>query len=159
MRAEDLRLEDLISFSEGLVSLHGRRLILHDIHATAQLRKDLIDTLGVDQARRILTRFGYFWGKADAAAMQHIIGTEPIEEWLKTGPHLHRLEGVAKVEIKSLELGNGGRFRMEVVWHDSVEAEEQLIEFGVSPDADCWITLGYASGYTSFCLGKPVYFK
>ena len=62
MKAEDLRLEDLVSFTEGLVSLHGRRLILHDVHAMAQLRKDLVDTVGMEQSRRILTRFGHFWG-------------------------------------------------------------------------------------------------
>ena len=39
MKAEDLRLEELVTFSEGLVCLHGRRLILHAVHAMAQFRK------------------------------------------------------------------------------------------------------------------------
>ena len=33
MRADDLKLEELVGFSEGKVHLHGRRLVLHDLHA------------------------------------------------------------------------------------------------------------------------------
>ena len=39
MRAEDLRLEELVRFSEGLVDLHGRRLIILDLHALGQFRR------------------------------------------------------------------------------------------------------------------------
>jgi DNA-binding NtrC family response regulator len=158
VRAEDIRLEELISFSEGMVSFHGRRLVFHDVHAIAQLRKDLVDTIGVDQTRRILSRFGYYWGEGDAAVVNRIFEWDDVTEWLKAGPRLHELQGVAKVEIKSLELGPEGTYRMEVVWHDSVEAEEHLIELGASPEASCWILQGYATGYASYCLGKPVYF-
>ena len=159
MRAEDIRLEELISFSEGMVSFHGRRLVFHDVHAIAQLRKDLVDTIGVDQTRRILSRFGYYWGEDDAAVVNRIFEWDDVTEWLKAGPRLHELQGVAKVEVKSLELGPPeGRYRMEVIWHDSVEAEEHLIELGASPEASCWILQGYATGYASHCLGKPIYF-
>jgi DNA-binding NtrC family response regulator/predicted hydrocarbon binding protein len=158
MRAEDLRLEDLVSFSEGLVSLHGRRLIIHDVHAMAQLRKDLVDSLGENRARKILSRFGYYWGEADAAALKRIVVWESFEDWLEAGTRLHMLQGVARVKVKSLELGPGATLRMEIIWENSVEAEEHLIEFGPSPRAGCWIMLGYASGYATFCLGKPVYF-
>jgi two-component system response regulator HydG len=158
MRAEDIRLEELISFSPGLVSVHGRRLVFHDVHAVAQLRKDLVDSIGVDQTRRILSRFGYYWGEDDAAVVDRVFQWDDVTEWLKAGPRLHELQGVARVEVKSLEVSPEGKYRMEVIWHDSVEADEHLIELGVSPEASCWILQGYASGYASRCLGKPVYF-
>ena len=158
MRAEDLRLEELVTFSEGLVCLHGQRMILHAVPAMAQFRKDLIDMLGADQARRILIRFGYFWGQADAAAMKRIFRWEDTAEWLKAGPRLHSLQGAARGEVKSLELAEPARLRMELTWGDSVEPEEHLSEFGESSDTACWIHTGYASGYASFCLGVPVYF-
>ena len=47
---------------------------------------------------------------------------------------------------------------MEVVWHDSGEAEACGAELGKSAEPSCWTFVGYASGYTSFCLGKSVYF-
>jgi DNA-binding NtrC family response regulator len=158
LRADDIRLDELISFSNGVVSLHGRRLVFHDVHAIAQLRKDLVDTIGVDQTRRIFSRFGYFWGEDDASAVNGIFEWDDLTEWLKAGPKLHELQGVARVEVKSLELSAEGSYRMEVIWHDSVEADEHLIELGASPEASCWILQGYASGYASYCLGRPVYF-
>jgi len=38
MKAQDLRLNELVDFSRGLLSLHGRRLVLHDTHSFAQFR-------------------------------------------------------------------------------------------------------------------------
>jgi two-component system response regulator HydG len=159
MRAEDLKIEDLVSFSDGLLSFHGRRLVLHDLYAMAQLRKDLVNSIGTEQTRRILARFGYYWGKADAAAMEKITDWDSREEWLRAGPHLHGLQGVAKTEIMDIETGEDGTFRMEVIWHDSAEAEEQLLELGVSKDTGCWILEGYASGYASYWFGRPVHFR
>lgn len=159
MRAEDLKLEDIVTFSEGIVSLHGRRLVLHDIHALAQLRKDLVNSIGSEQTRKILARFGYFWGKTDAAAMERIIDWDSMEEMLRAGPHLHALQGVSRTEIEEIIVGEDGSFRMDVIWHDSAEADEQLIELGVSEKSGCWIMEGYASGYASYCLRKPVYFR
>jgi two-component system response regulator HydG len=158
MRAEDIRLEELMSFSEGVVGPHGHRLVFHDVNATAQLRKDLVETVGMDQARRILSRFGYFWGENDAAMVEQVFQLDDLTERLKAGPRLHDLLGVAKVELKTLAVDPEGRCRIDVIWHNSVEAEEHLIELGPSPDASCWMLQGYASGYASRCLGYPVYF-
>jgi DNA-binding NtrC family response regulator/predicted hydrocarbon binding protein len=158
MKAEDLKLDELVTFSEGLLSLHGRRLILHDIHAMAQFRRDLLETLGPEQARRILTRFGYYWGQVDAAAMKRIFQWESLTELLMAGPRLHSLQGAARAEIRSFHLAGGERLEVEVVWHAGAEAEEHTLELGVSEEPACWIHTGYASGYASFCLGEPVYF-
>ena len=118
MRSEDLKLEELVEFTEGALNLHGRRLVLHSLHALAQFRKDLVDMVGLDQARRILTRWGYFWGNADAAAMKRIFKWDDPTEWLKAGPRLHTLQGVVKSVVKSLETDKD-HFRMEVTWRDS----------------------------------------
>lgn len=159
MRAAELNLGELVSFEEGLVSLHGRRLILHDIHAMAQLRRDLVEALGLEHTRRLLARFGFFWGKADAAAMKRILPWESPTEWLRAGPRLQGLQGVGESEFTLLDLEPGGRVRLECTIKNSVEAEEQVIELGPSPEAGCWIVLGYVSGYASYCLGQPVYFQ
>ncbi len=160
MRAADLNLEELVTFEEGKLSLHGRRLVLHDVHAFAQFRKDLVDSLGVDAARTMLTRFGYYWGHADAAAMKRIFKWDSTLEWLKAGPRIHSLQGVAKCRIRKLELDEHvGRLQMEVVWHNSEEAQEHLRVFGKSETPSCWILTGYASGYASFCLDRDIYFK
>lgn len=159
MRADDLRLDELIQFSDGLVSLHGRRLVIMDLHAIGQFRRDLIESVGLDEARRMFTRLGYFWGQADAAAMKRIFRWETVTEWIKAGPVLHVLQGATKTEVKNLVIDEAEEhFSMEVVWHDSGEAEECLAELGMSDQPSCWTLVGYASGYASFCLGKSVYF-
>ena len=159
MKATDLKLDELLDFSEGWVGLHGRRLVLHSIHAFAQFRKDLLEMLGPEQTRRVFTRFGYFWGNADAAAMKRIFEWDSPTEWMMAGPRMHTLQGVAKVVVKSVTMDPpDGPFTMEVLWHDSGEAEEHLLEIGQSDEPVCWMLVGYASGYASFCLGTDVYF-
>jgi two-component system response regulator HydG len=158
MRADDLRLEELVSFEDGVLSFQGRRLVLHDMHAMAQFRRDLVNSLGEDEARRILTRFGYCWGQNDAAAMKRIFEWDTIEELVLAGPRLHAMQGVATVVVESLEIDNAGRFAMEVEWHDSGEAAEHLKELGAADSPACWMLCGYASGYVSMCLDRKVLF-
>ncbi len=159
MLAEELKLSEIIEFGEGFLNLKGRRLVLHDIYTFAQMRKDLFEMIGPEQTRRILTRFGYFWGKADAAAMKRIFHWRNMREWIKAGPRMHTLQGVVKAQVKRFDLDETeGRFHMDVNWHNSGEAEEHLIAASASNAPVCWMLVGYASGYVSFCLGKNVFF-
>ncbi len=159
MKAEELALGELLDLSEGRFDLHGRRLVLHSSDAMAQLRKDLIETVGLEQARRLLTRFGNFWGRADAAAMKRIFRWDTVEDWIRAGPRMHTLQGVSRVTVKALDIEPAaGRFHMEVTWHDSAEADEQRLALGPSIEPVCWTMVGYASGYASFCTGLEVFF-
>jgi DNA-binding NtrC family response regulator/predicted hydrocarbon binding protein len=159
MKADELKLEELVKFSEGLLSLHGRRLIIHDLHAFGQFRKDIIDMAELKYARKILTRFGYYQGQADAAAMKRIFKWDSMEEWLYAGARLQSLQGVAKAHIKILSLDKLKKTcHIEIQWHNSGEAEEHLSQFGRSDHPVCWILTGYISGYVSFCLDFKVFF-
>jgi len=159
MKASELQLQELVTFEEGTLSLHGRRLVLHDVHAFAQFRKDLVESMGYEGARRVLTRFGMFWGQADAAAMKRIFDWEDTREWIMAGPRLHSLQGVARCRVRKIEVDErSGRFFMEVIWQNSGEAQEHLTELGKSDAPACWMLVGYASGYASFCLNREVYF-
>jgi len=160
MRAEDLTLHEIVDFAEGRVSLHGRRLVLQDTYAFALLRKDLINMVGLEQARSLLSRFGHFWGEADAAAMKRIFEWDNLAEWLKAGPRMHALQGLVRPMVKALDFDQSrGFFHMEVVWHDSAEADQHLSELGPADHPVCWVLQGYASGYCSYCLGIPIYFR
>jgi two-component system, NtrC family, response regulator HydG len=159
MKAEDLKLDELIEFGEGRLSLHERRLVLHDLHAFAQLQSDLAKVGGRDHARGVLTRFGYFWGEADAAAMKRLFTWDSVEEWLRAGSRLHTLQGAVKSVVESLTLDpETGQLDMRLIWRDSGEAEEHLICFGPSDRPVCWMLAGYASGYASYCLNKEIFF-
>ena len=159
MNAEELRLDELVRFGEGLVDLHGRRLIIHDTASLGLFRRDLIEMVGWDDARRILTRKGYFWGQADAAAMKRLFHWDSVEEWLKAGPRLLRILGGGTTDPISFGLdAASGCFSMEFACRDSVEVDEYLAELGTADKPCCWVLMGYASGYASYCLGKSVYY-
>jgi DNA-binding NtrC family response regulator/predicted hydrocarbon binding protein len=159
MKANDLNLAELMDFSHGWVGLHGRRLIIHDLSSLAQFRRDLIEALGMEEAQRILTRKGFFWGQADAAAMQRLFQWDTIEEWLKAGTKLNGIEGLAEAEMSIRSLNKTtGSVEIEMAWKNSFEVEQQRAQSGKSAYPICWALVGYASGYASYCLGKSVYF-
>jgi len=159
MKSDDLKLDELIDFSEGWLSLKGRRLIIMDMRALLQLRKDLTDFLGTEQTRRILSRLGYFWGQADAAAMKRIFSWDNTTEWLRAGPKLLTIQGLTKAMIKSMSLDEKSKkITMEMIWNNSYEADHYDIESGASNICVCWMLAAYSSGYASFCLGTEVYF-
>ncbi len=159
MKAEELRLDELVRFGEGLVDLHGRRFLIHDIASLGQFRRDLIEMVGCDDARRILTRKGYFSGQACAATMKQLFQWDSVPEWLKAGMRLFRILGIATTDPVSLGLDAAtGCCSMEFACQDSVEVDEYLAEFGTSDKPCCWGLMGFASGYASYCLGKSVYF-
>lgn len=159
VKAQDLKLEEIIDFSQGKIHLHERRLVVHSIHAFAQLRKDLMGEIGQEHTRRTFTRFGYYWGQADAAAMKRIFQWDNLEEWIKAGPRMHTLQGVTESTVKSLKIDKRtGRFQMDVVWRNSGEVDEHLLAFGKSQEPICWMLVGYASGYATFCLERNIYF-
>ena len=54
-----------IDFSPGRISLERNRMVLLHASAMASLRKELIDTLGIQRARGVLTRMGYASGKKE----------------------------------------------------------------------------------------------
>jgi len=159
MRASELELTELIDFVDGEINLQGRRLVLHSVNAFAHFRKDLAHMLGPEHTRRILTRFGYIWGEVDAAAMQRLFSWDSPEEMLKAGPKLHAIQGVSQVEIVSMDIDDStGAMSMEVIWPNSNESDEHLLEFEQSDEAVCWSLVGYASGYASRCLGRKIFF-
>ena len=107
MKAEELRLDELVRFGEGLVDLHGRRLLIQDITSFAQFCRDLIEMVGREDARRIMTRWGYFWGQVDAATMQRLFQWDNLTEWLKAALRLHRLMGAGTPTVVSYRVGSG----------------------------------------------------
>jgi hypothetical protein len=68
MDLEDLNLASLLDFrpDQGIIRLHKQRVVILSAAAMGLLRKELIDTLGLETARRLMLRFGYADGYHDA---------------------------------------------------------------------------------------------
>jgi two-component system, NtrC family, response regulator HydG len=60
MNPGDFKLLELLTVDDEAGTLHfaHRRMLLFDADAMGLLRKELIETLGLERARQLLTRFG-----------------------------------------------------------------------------------------------------
>jgi len=157
-----LHLAELLDFrpDQGIIRLHEQRVVILSAAAMGLLRKELVDTLGVDTARRVLLRFGFADGYHDAVSMRdRANGSSPLDA-LRAGAVLHTLEGIVRAEVLTLTHDETtGRFEEQVEWHDSYEAEQHVHHYGQSAVPVCWSLVGYSSGYVSACLGKEIYFR
>jgi len=159
---EHLDLAQVLDFrpDQGIIRLHEQRVVILSAAAWGLLRKELIDTLGLDAARRLMLRFGYADGYHDAVSLRDRSHWASPLEGVRAGVVLHRLEGIVRGEIINLEHDTtSGRFEEEVVWHDSYVAEHHVHHYGKSNAPTCWSLVGYASGYVSACLGREIYFR
>ena len=158
--AADLRRQVQFASSDGRIWLAGQRMLLMHAASLGTLRRELVQSIGPHATRRLLLRVGYASGERDAAlARQLRTGTDAFAMFA-VGPQLHMLEGAVQVTPEQLELDPpSGRFHGVFRWDHSWEVETHLRDFGPQTDPVCWTLLGYASGYTSAFMGRPVLYK
>jgi DNA-binding NtrC family response regulator len=162
MDLEHLSLAELLDFrpDQGIIRLHEQRVVILSAAAMGLLRKELIDTLGPDTARRLFLRFGYADGYHDAVSLRDRSKWANPIDGLRAGVVLHRLEGIVRAEVVKIDHdATSGRFEEEVVWHDSYVAEQHVLHYGHGAGPVCWSLTGYTSGYASACLGQEIYFR
>ena len=157
-----LDLREVLDFGpdQGIIRLHEQRVVILSAAAMGLLRKELIDTLGSDPARRLMLRFGYADGYHDAVGLRDRSQWADPLEGLRAGIALHQLEGIVRAEILTLDHDpDSGRFEERVAYLDSYVAEQHVYHYGTSATPQCWSLEGYASGYASACLGREIYFR
>ncbi len=158
----DADLRRLVHFSagDGRIWLAGQRMVLVHAAALGALRRELMQTIGATQTRRLLLRAGYASGERDAALARQVRGEASLFDMFAVGPQLHMLEGAVQVTPEAMDIDvAAGRFHGVFRWDHSWEAETHLRDFGRQDAPVCWMLLGYASGYTSAFMGRPVLFK
>ena len=87
MKLDDLDLRELLEFDPkgGVIRFAGDRALILDAVALGLLRRTLIETVGEDAARGILTRFGYAHGYRTAATMKTAFPWDSDHEWRIAG--------------------------------------------------------------------------
>ena len=159
---EHLDLAEVLDFrpDQGIIRLHEQRVVILSAAAMGLLGRELIDTLGLETARRLMLRFGYADGYHDAVSLRDRSKWASPLEGVRAGVVLHGLEGIVRSDIIKVEHdATSGRFEEDVVWHDSYVAEQHVHHYGNSDAPVCWSLVGYASGYVSACLGQEIYFR
>lgn len=140
--------------------LQEKRMILSSTDAWGVLRKDLIDTLGVQRAKRFLLRYGWNCGKNEARMLKDMVEWENELDWVVAGSQMHQIGGRVfsypehfHVDMKK------GEFHVSGYWIDSYEAKQHLQHYPLYHEPICYFLMGYGGGYNSECLGKKVIFK
>ncbi len=157
-----LDLSELLDFRPdlGIIRLHDQRVVILSAAAMGLLRKELTDTLGDENARRVMLRFGYADGYHDAVGLRDRSHWADPLDGLRAGVTLHRLEGIVRGEITRVEYDpEAGTFDEELIFRDSYAAEQHLYHYGKANAPQCWSLAGYVSGYASACLGREIYFR
>src|SRR5919106_4198778 len=95
---EHHHLAELLEFrpDQGIIRLHEQRVVILSAAAMGLLRKELIETLGFETARRIFLRFGFADGYHDAVSLRDRSQWATPLDGLRAGIELHRLEGIVR---------------------------------------------------------------
>ena len=156
----DLAAQLHFSPAEGRIWLNDQRMLLIHSQALGVLRRELIESLGLDQARGLLTRMGYFAGARDAAMARKVRPHLSLQDMFAVGPQLHGLEGIVQVELVRMDIDvELGKHYGEFLWKGSAEDEEHASHYGIGAEPACWMQIGYASGYTTEFMGRPVLYR
>ena len=151
-----------VSFSpaSGHIRLFDQRMLLMHGDSLAQLRQELIEGLGVEHARAVLTRVGYQQGVADGQRVRQATEAS-TDEVLAWGPRLREMEGfVRNHPLERMRMNiERGEFWGNFVWSASWEAQAHVGCFGVGGRAACWMMVGYADGYSTTVTGIPIHWR
>lgn len=140
---------------DGRIWLNDQRMMLMHGNSFGALRRELIDSLGIEKARGLFTRMGYLAGARDARMSRERWPDADFGALYKA--QLHSLEGMVKVEPVSFQFDlEKGHFDGEYLWHDSIEADEHISAYGIGVCPSCWMLVGYATGHGSTLLGHLI---
>ena len=91
---ENIDLAQILDFrqDQGIIRLHEQRVVILSAAGMGLLRKELVETLGPDTARRLMLRSGYADGYHDAVSLRDRSAWAGPLEGLRAGVVLHRLE-------------------------------------------------------------------
>lgn len=144
----------------GQIWLHEHRMLLIHADTFGQLRRELIETLGMDRARGLIMRMGYASGVSDCELTHINPEVTKTHESFMAGPLLYTLEGGMKITIAKLDLDRkSGKTHVEAICENSWESQSHIRHYGKPSEGVCWNLIGYASGYTSAFMGRSILYK
>ncbi len=145
---------------QGHIWLAGQRMVLVHARTMGIVRREVVSAIGYDRARAVFTRQGYEAGAMDADVAAKVRHGDSVYDAFSVGPQLHALEGAVLVEPIAVDVDVAmGRFYAEYRWRNSSECAEHVNAFGIGQAPAGWSQIGYASGYASVYLGRPIVYR
>ena len=133
------------------------RMITFPITAITALKEELDTTVGKDRSKGIFIRYGYHTGVSDGEKTLTFQWEDEVE-LINTGPKLHKLHGyLDEVIVDAIEYDKKGDLELiKSLWINSYEAIEFIKGGSLSDQPVCHSLCGYASGYLSTVLKRPM---
>ena len=148
------------STSDGRIWLDEQRMLLIHAKALGSLRREMIESLGMDVTRRLFTRMGYQAGTYDAEMARKVRSRNSLKDMFVVGPQMHCLEGIGLSEPVRLEFDiEKGQHYGEFLWTHQVEDEEHARHFPIGTEPSCWMQVGYASGFSTEFMGRQILYR
>jgi DNA-binding NtrC family response regulator len=145
---------------DGHIQLFDQRMLLMHASSFAELRREMISSLGSIKAKELLIRLGYQQGFEDGERIRKLETTD-MTQTLALGARLREIEGfVRNHPVKTMTCDiERGEFYGDFHWVSSWEAHAHLEHFGVSGTPACWIMNGYADGFSTAATGIPIHWR
>lgn len=159
MKISDINIQKGINFSfeTGEVFFKDQKLIIFDANAFGLLKQCVIESLGMEGARRFFLRFGFKQGYSDYLQTKVNFEYEDENEILINGPVLHSWNGLSKTIPKSFDVDKEkGVFIFSGRSTNTIEAEQYLTYYDKSTEPVCWMLMGYSSGWCSAFFGSKL---
>ncbi len=148
------------SLGDGRIWLDDQRMLLIHAKSLGALRSEMIEAFGLEAARGLLTRMGYRAGVHDAQMARKVRSATSSKDMFVVGPQMHCLEGIGRSDVVRLEFDvERGTHYGEFVWTNPVEDEEHIRHFLIGAEPACWMQTGYASGFSTEFMGRPVLYR
>lgn len=148
------------STSDGRIWMDEQRMLLIHAKALGSLRREMIETLGMDATRRLFTRMGYQAGTCDAEMARKVRSKTSLKNMFVVGPQMHCLEGIGLSEPVRLDFDiEKGEHYGKFLWTHQVEDEEHARHFPIGTEPSCWMQVGYASGYATEFMGRQILYR
>ena len=148
------------STGDGRIWLDEHRMLLVHAKALGWMRREMIESLGIDVVRGLFTRMGYQAGTYDAQMARKLRSKATLKDMLAVGPQMHCLQGFGLSKPVRLEFEVAtGRHYGEFTWTHQVEDEEQVRHFPIGTEPSCWMQVGYASGFSTEFMGRQILYR
>lgn len=157
---QDLSEQIRFQSADGKIWFGEQRMLLMQVSAMANFRRELVNSLGIERAKGFFLRLGYQSGLKDAELTRKLRPDCSELDIFLAGPQLHSLKGMVKVRPIQIDIDQqSGHFYGELEWIDSFEVEICQTELGMMDEPVCWSLLGYACAYTSSFMGREIIFR
>ena len=133
-------LVDEIRFDTGTgkIWFHEQRMLLTHSSLFAELRDELIETIGLERARSLIMRLGYHSGRRDAEMARSLRPDLGAMAAFYAGPQLAAIKGMVHINPVRIDVRPGsGDFYVEIEWKDAFEAELYRGSHGTADSPVC----------------------